>query len=95
MPQCSDLLPDHLSVQRPLEQLADGQALLDLADVLVSSSKAENRDGPTPAEFVTALLKNFSVKATPLDESNESFSWSSLGTAVSPLFMTATGCQTM
>lgn len=56
-----------LSVQRPLEQLADGEALLDLADVLVSSTKAENRDGPTPAEFVTAVLRNFSAKATPLD----------------------------
>nr|CAB3483449.1 unnamed protein product [Digitaria exilis] len=85
----------HEKVQRPLEQLADGEALLDLADVLVSSAKEENRDGPTPAEFVTALLRNFSVKTTPLDDWDESFSWSSLGSAVSPLFMTATGCQTM
>ncbi|KAG2584939.1 hypothetical protein PVAP13_6KG365900 [Panicum virgatum] len=85
----------HEKVQRPLEQLSDAEALLDLADVLVSSTKAENRDGPTPSEFVTALLRKFGGTATPLDDSNEPFSWSSLGGAASTLFMTATGCQTM
>ncbi|PVH37174.1 hypothetical protein PAHAL_6G261500 [Panicum hallii] len=85
----------HEEVQKPLEQLVDGEALLELADVLVSSTKAENRDEPTPSEFVTALLRKFGVTATPLDDSNEPFSWSSLGGAASTLFMTATGCQTM
>ncbi|CAL5013432.1 unnamed protein product [Urochloa decumbens] len=85
----------HEKVQRPLEQLADSEALLDLADALVSSTKAENRDGPTPSEFVAALLRRFGVTPTPLHDANEPFSWSSLGSAVSPLFMTATGCQTM
>ncbi|CAO2192039.1 unnamed protein product [Urochloa humidicola] len=85
----------HKEVQRPLEQLADSEALLDLADALVSSTKAENRDGPTPSEFVTALLRKFGVAPTPLHDANEPFSWSSVGSAVSPLFMTATGCQTM
>lgn len=93
--ECSIMLPDQLSVQRPLEQLADGKALLDLADVLVSSAKTENRDGPTPSEFVTALLRKFGETPTPLVDSNKSFSWSSLSAAVSPLFRTATGCQTM
>jgi len=79
-------------VQRPLEQLADAEVLLDLADVLVSSTKAENRDGPTPSKFVTALLRKFGVTATPLDDSDELFSWSRLGAAVSTLFMVATGC---
>ncbi|CAO2211452.1 unnamed protein product [Urochloa humidicola] len=82
-------------VQRPLEQLADSEALLDLSDALVSSTKAENRDGPTPSEFITALLRKFGVTPTPLHDANASFSWSNLGNAVSPLFMTATGCQTM
>ncbi|CAL5005368.1 unnamed protein product [Urochloa decumbens] len=86
---------DAIRVQRPLEQLADSEALLDLADALVSYTKAENRDGPTPSEFVAALLRRFGVTPTPLHDANEPFSWSSLGSAVSPLFMTATGCQTM
>ncbi|CAL5013429.1 unnamed protein product [Urochloa decumbens] len=85
----------HEKVQRPLEQLADGEALLNLSEVPVSSAKVENRDGPTPSEFVAALLRKFGVTPTPLHDSSESISWSSLGGAVSPLFMTATGCQTM
>ncbi|CAO2173354.1 unnamed protein product [Urochloa humidicola] len=80
---------------RPLEQLADAEALLDLAEVLISSAKVENRDGPTPSEFVAALLRKFDVTPTPLHDSGKSFSWSSLGDAVSPMFMTAAGCQTM
>lgn len=79
-----------------MEQLADGEALLDLSNALVSSSKVENRDGPSPSEFVTALLNKFSVRASPLVDSYESsFSWSSLGSIASKLFLTATGCQTM
>ncbi|CAL5001278.1 unnamed protein product [Urochloa decumbens] len=85
----------HEKVQRPLEQLADGEALLNLSHVLVSSAKVENRDGPTPSEFLTALLRKFGVTPTPLHDSSESISLSSLGDAVSPLFMSATGCQTM
>ncbi|CAO2162801.1 unnamed protein product [Urochloa humidicola] len=85
----------HKEVQRPLEQLADAEALLDLAEVLISSAKVENRDGPTPSEFVAALLRKFDVTPTPLHDSGKSFSWSSLDDAVSPLFMTAAGCQTM
>lgn len=82
-------------MQRPLEQLVDGEALLELANVLVSSTKEENRNGPTPSEFVTVLLRKFGVTATRLNDSNESIDWSSLGAATSTLFMTATGCQTM
>lgn len=78
-----------------MEQLADGEAMLDLANALVSSTKVANRDGPTPSEFVTALISKFCARASPLVDSNESFSWSSLGRAVSGLFMPAAGCQTM
>jgi hypothetical protein len=85
----------HLSVQRPTEQVADAEAMLDLANALVSSSKVEKRDGPTPSEFITALISKFGAKASPLVDSDGSFSWSSLGCAVSGLFMTAAGCQTM
>ncbi|WVZ92246.1 hypothetical protein U9M48_038327 [Paspalum notatum var. saurae] len=81
----------HEKVQRPLEQLADGEVLLDLSDALVSSAKTENRDGPTPSEFVTALLRKFGARAASLDDSNESFSWSSLGVATSTVFMAAVG----
>ncbi|KAL6646146.1 hypothetical protein ACP70R_017754 [Stipagrostis hirtigluma subsp. patula] len=85
----------HEQVQRPMEQLADGETLLDLANVLVTASKSENRDGPTSSEFVTALLRKFGVRASPLGASNEPFPWLNLGAEASPLFMTATGCHTM
>lgn len=78
-----------------MEQLADGEAMLDLANALVSSTKVANRDGPTPSEFVTALISKFGARASPLVDSNESFSWSILGRTVSGLFMPAAGCQTM
>ncbi|KAK3122119.1 hypothetical protein QOZ80_8BG0665390 [Eleusine coracana subsp. coracana] len=85
----------HEQVQRPMEQLAGGEALLDLANALVSATKSENREGPTPSQFVTSLLRKFGGRASPLADSYESFSWSNLGTEASPLFMPATGCQTM
>ncbi|GJN15770.1 hypothetical protein PR202_gb02709 [Eleusine coracana subsp. coracana] len=85
----------HEKVQRPKEQVVDGEALLDLTNVLVEAAKSENRDGPGPSEFVTALLREFGARVSPLSDSNEPFSWSDLGTAVSPLFMTAIGSQTM
>jgi hypothetical protein len=55
----------------------------------------KKRVGPTPSEFITALISKFGAKASPLVDSDGSFSWSSLGCAVSGLFMTAAGCQTM
>ncbi|GJN03947.1 hypothetical protein PR202_ga21448 [Eleusine coracana subsp. coracana] len=85
----------HEQVQRPMEQLADGEVLLDLANALVSATKSENREGPTPSQFVTSLLRKFGVRASPLVDSYELFSWPSLSTEASPLFMAATGCQTM
>jgi hypothetical protein len=78
-----------------MEQVADAEALLDLSNALVSSTKVENRDGLTPSKFIIALISKFGAKASPLGDSNGLFSWSSLGCAVSGLFMTATGCQTM
>jgi hypothetical protein len=69
IPQHIDLLPDGLSLVRPTEQVADAEAMLDLANALVSSSKVENRDGPTPSEFITALFSKFGAKASPLVDS--------------------------
>jgi hypothetical protein len=68
-------------VKRIGGQFANAEALLDLADVLVSSTKAENRDGPTSSEFVTSLLRKFGARATPLNDPDESFSGSSLSGA--------------
>ncbi|EEC83860.1 hypothetical protein OsI_29840 [Oryza sativa Indica Group] len=85
----------HHKVQRPKEQVADGEALLELVNSLAITAKSKKKDGPTPSEFVTSLLTKFGVRASLLDASIESFSCSDLGAMASPLFMTATGCQTM
>uniref|UniRef100_A0A0D9X9M8 Non-structural maintenance of chromosomes element 4 n=1 Tax=Leersia perrieri TaxID=77586 RepID=A0A0D9X9M8_9ORYZ len=85
----------HHKVQRPKEQVADGEALLELVNALAVSAKSEKKDGPTPSQFVTSLLTKFGVRASIVDDSIESFSWSNLSVVASPLFMTATGCQTM
>lgn len=89
------LLVNQLPVQRPKEQVADGEALLELVNSLAITAKSKKKDGPTPSEFVTSLLTKFGVRASLLDASIESFSCSDLGAMASPLFMTATGCQTM
>uniref|UniRef100_J3MUB7 Non-structural maintenance of chromosomes element 4 n=1 Tax=Oryza brachyantha TaxID=4533 RepID=J3MUB7_ORYBR len=85
----------HHKVQRPKEQVADGEALLELINALAVSAKSEKKDGPTPSEFVASILTKFGVRTSVVDASVESFSWSNLGAVASPLFMTATGCQTM
>jgi hypothetical protein len=62
-----------------IEQLIDGEALKDLVDVVVETTKLGSRDGPTTSEFVTARLRKFGVRPSPLDDSNESFSLSAVG----------------
>nr|DAD42208.1 TPA_asm: hypothetical protein HUJ06_000438 [Nelumbo nucifera] len=44
------------SVRNPSEQVADAEALLDIASILVTSVKS-SCNGVTPADFVTSLLK--------------------------------------
>ena len=75
-----------------MEQIADAEALLDLANALVSSTKVENRDGLTPLEFVTALISKFVARASPFVDSNELFSWTSLCCAILAQFMIVVGC---
>lgn len=43
-------------VQRPREQVADAEALLDIVSTLGNCVKAECNDGITPSDFVSSLL---------------------------------------
>ncbi|EEE68978.1 hypothetical protein OsJ_27897 [Oryza sativa Japonica Group] len=70
---------------RPKEQVADGEALLELVNSLAITAKSKKKDGPTPSEFVTSLLTKFGVRASLLDASIESFSCSDLGAMASPI----------
>ncbi|PSR84549.1 Non-structural maintenance of chromosomes element 4 B like [Actinidia chinensis var. chinensis] len=49
----------HQLVQKPREQVADAEALLDITSTLVSSVKGHSKDGITPSDFVNCLMRDF------------------------------------
>ena len=82
------------AVQRPREQIADAETLLDLTASLVASVRSQSVLGITPSDFIAALLKKFGKKGGPNGE-NVSLDWARLGLATSHVFMKASGCATM
>ncbi|KAE9618601.1 hypothetical protein Lal_00047397 [Lupinus albus] len=80
----------HDQVQKPREQVADAEALLDLTLTLLGSVKSLLNEGITPAQFVGSLLKDYGQEGT-----ENSVDWKKLGMAVSPIFMNVHGCCTM
>ncbi|CAL0316290.1 unnamed protein product [Lupinus luteus] len=80
----------HDQVQKPREQVADAEALLDLTRTLVGSVKSLLNEGITPAQFVGSLLKDYGQEG-----SENSINWKKLGMSVSPIFMNVHGCCTM
>ncbi|KAK3152392.1 hypothetical protein QOZ80_2BG0158280 [Eleusine coracana subsp. coracana] len=84
----------HELVQRPREQIADAEALLDIASTLVTSVRSQSREGITPSDFVTALLKKFGQQGS-LDHEAASLRWGDVGLSVSHAFRAVSGCCTM
>uniref|UniRef100_A0A0A9CUT0 Non-structural maintenance of chromosomes element 4 n=1 Tax=Arundo donax TaxID=35708 RepID=A0A0A9CUT0_ARUDO len=84
----------HQLVQRPREQIADAEALLDLANNLVTSVRSQSVLGITPSDFVAGMLKKFRKQGGPNDEV-PSLNWVQIGRAASHVFMAAPGCGTM
>jgi len=84
----------HEHVQRPREQIADAEALLDLAASLVTSVRSHSVVGITPSDFVAGLLNKFGKLGGPDDE-HASLDWARLGRGASHIFMVAPGCATM
>ncbi|XP_068653299.1 non-structural maintenance of chromosomes element 4 homolog A-like [Aristolochia californica] len=85
----------HQQVQKPREQLADAEALLDIANTLVQSVKLQGNEGVTPSDFVTSILTNFGLQNGPFSGENNSISWKDVGLAVSHIFKRSHGCCTM
>jgi hypothetical protein len=81
-------------VQRPREQIADAEALLDIASTLVTSVRSQSSEGITPSDFITALLKKFGEQGSPDDEAT-SLRWGDIGLSVSHAFRPVPGCCTM
>lgn len=87
----------HQQVRKPREQVADAEALLDIATTIATSVKSQSNDGVTPSDFVSALLRNFGQQddGSMLDNSPSTVSWSDVGIAVSHIFKKAYGSCTM
>ncbi|KAI7753349.1 hypothetical protein M8C21_024347 [Ambrosia artemisiifolia] len=85
----------HQLVQKPREQVADAEALLDITNTIMTSVKAQGSEGLTAADFVSCLLKNFGQLGGGGDEVRNSVKWKDIGTAVSHVFRKGDGCCTM
>ncbi|KAL5707665.1 hypothetical protein ACHQM5_018537 [Ranunculus cassubicifolius] len=87
----------HNQVQKPREQVADAEALLDIANTIVASVRSQNNDGITPSDFITSLLGAYSPPNGDLSTENlrQSFDWTKFGHDVSHIFMKPNGCSTM
>ncbi|XP_004295144.1 PREDICTED: non-structural maintenance of chromosomes element 4 homolog A-like [Fragaria vesca subsp. vesca] len=81
----------HKQVQKPREQVADAEALLDITNTLVTSVKSQSSAGITPADFITCLIQDFGQ----LRDGNALIRWKDVGLGVAPIFRRAHGCCTM
>lgn len=84
----------HKLVQKPREQIADAEALLDIATSLGASVRSQSALGITPSDLVAGLLKKFGTRADANGE-GASLRWGRVGLAASHVFMAVPGCSTM
>ena len=86
-----------ITVQKPREQVADAEALLDIATTLVTTVKSHSKDGLTPSDFITSLICQFGASNGRRSMENERvlIKWEDIGMLVSPVFKRALGSSTM
>ncbi|KAF7110312.1 hypothetical protein CFC21_110441 [Triticum aestivum] len=84
----------HVHVHKPREQVADAEALLDIASSLAASVRSQSALGITPSHLVAALLNKFGTQGDA-DGEGASLRWSAVGLAASHVFMAVPGCCTM
>ncbi|KAM5559019.1 hypothetical protein ABKV19_020590 [Rosa sericea] len=82
----------HELVTKPREQVADAEALLDIASTLMTSVQAHNKEGITASGFVNCILSDF---RKPSGNGSSSISWRDIGNAVSHVFQRSPRCCTM
>ncbi|KAF8403899.1 hypothetical protein HHK36_012005 [Tetracentron sinense] len=90
----------HQLVQKPREQVADAEALLDIANTLVASVKLYSNEGVSvnPSDFITCLLRDFGQQdggGLCTENACNSVVWRDIGLAVSHIFRKGPGCCTM
>ncbi|KAJ0980665.1 hypothetical protein J5N97_008920 [Dioscorea zingiberensis] len=79
----------HKLVKKPREQVSDAEALLDIANTLVTSVRSQT-NGMTPSDFVTSMMKNFRKR----NVTNMTI-WVDVGRIVTPILRIFPGCSTM
>ncbi|KAL5202986.1 hypothetical protein ABZP36_013938 [Zizania latifolia] len=84
----------HHLVQRPREQIADAEALLNITTSLVASVRTQSAQGIMPSDFVFGMLKKFG-KQGRADDGIASLNWVDVDLATSHVFMAVPGCSTM
>lgn len=90
------VFPFGFPVQKPREQVADAEALQDIANSLVTSIRSQSNEGVTPSDFVSCLLREFAdINVTSRENDLVSVSWKDIGLSVSSIFMNGHGCRTM
>lgn len=83
-------------MQKPREQIADAEAVLDITSSFLSSVKGSlHKTGVSPAAFVGALLANFGVKAAGDNEEAATVEWGRLGLQAIGIVREAPGMSTM
>ncbi|XP_058073421.1 non-structural maintenance of chromosomes element 4 homolog A-like isoform X2 [Magnolia sinica] len=84
----------HQLVQKPSEQVADAEALLDIANSLFSSLKSsQNPMGVLLSDFILCLIEQYEEKRGPTN--SKDLSWMSMGLNASHIFIKAQGMCTM
>ncbi|KAL6145319.1 PREDICTED: non-structural maintenance of chromosomes element 4 homolog A-like [Fragaria vesca subsp. vesca] len=82
----------HQLVRNPREQVADAEALLDIASTLMTSVRAHNKEGITASGFINCILTDF---RKPSGNGSSSIYWRDIGNAVSHVFQRSPRCCTM
>ncbi|KAJ9184694.1 hypothetical protein P3X46_004396 [Hevea brasiliensis] len=88
----------HHLVQKPREQVADAEALLDITKSLFTYVKAQGNDGITASDYITCLLREFGQQGGPSSSAEAGrvlLGWNNIGVAVSHIFRSCPGCYTM
>ncbi|KAG6429239.1 hypothetical protein SASPL_107284 [Salvia splendens] len=87
----------HTEVTKPREQVADAETLLGLTNILMDSVRSNTAVCATPPEFVSCLIKQFGLlkRHKVLSDNSYTVSWLDIGSCVSPIFMSGSGCRTM
>ncbi|CAM8910275.1 unnamed protein product [Rhodiola kirilowii] len=86
----------HQLVQKPREQVADAEALLDISNNLVTSVKSQANEGLTPSDFIARLLMQYGLhNGAVSDMEQNALRWDDVGRAVGHIFRHCRGHSTM